>query len=165
MFQARIIIVRAKRNGLLVRTRTQKMVLGSFPCCLLVIQQLGRWTQKIRANVDHCRVCRREETRRVHCARPRTQAPEPALTDSSLAARRLASRVFLYNQAYKPSTMTDCCCLMGMYSRMIRIIATKDARWVRCSCCSLSFKTVYITLPHTPRPIFHGRYSISPQLE
>ena len=44
--------------------------------------------KKIHANVDYCCVWRREETRRVHFARPRTQASEPPLTDSSLAAKR-----------------------------------------------------------------------------
>ena len=36
-------------------------------------------------------VWRREETRRVHFARPWTQASKPALTYSSLAAKRLAA--------------------------------------------------------------------------
>ena len=53
-----------------------------------VIQQLGCWTQKIQANVDYCYVWRREETRRVHVARPWTQASKPAMTDSILAAKR-----------------------------------------------------------------------------
>ena len=44
-----------------------------------VIQQLRRWSQKIQANVDTCYVWRREETRRVHFARHRTQVFEPAL--------------------------------------------------------------------------------------
>ena len=56
-----------------------------------VIQQLGFWTQKIQPNVDCCYVWRREETRRVHFARPSTQASKPALTDSSLAANGHAS--------------------------------------------------------------------------
>ena len=56
-------------------------------------QQLGLWTQKIQANIDYCCcVWRREETRRVLFARPRTQASEPALTDSSLAARDVRRR-------------------------------------------------------------------------
>ena len=55
-----------------------------------VIQQLGFGTQKIQANVDYCYVWRREVTRRVHFARPWTQASEPALTDSGLAAKRCA---------------------------------------------------------------------------
>ena len=48
------------------------------------------WIQKIQANVGYCYVWRREETRRVRFARPWTQASKPALTDSSLAAKRRA---------------------------------------------------------------------------
>ena len=66
------------------------------------------WTQKIQANVDYCHVWRREETRRVHFARPSTQASTPAPTDFSLAAkrRRGASRGIFFKQASEPSTMT-----------------------------------------------------------
>ena len=56
-----------------------------------VIELLHVWTQKIQANVDYSYVCRREETLRVHLARPWTHASKPALTDSSLAATRRAA--------------------------------------------------------------------------
>ena len=59
-----------------------------------VIQQLGFWTQKLQANVYYCYVWRHEETRRVHFARPWTQASKPALADSSLAAKRDIPRRF-----------------------------------------------------------------------
>ena len=47
---------------------------GARVICLFarVIQQLGFWTQKIQANVAYCYVWRREQTRRVHYARPWT---------------------------------------------------------------------------------------------
>ena len=63
---------------------------GARVICLFtrVIQQLGCWTQKIQANADYSCVWRREETRRVHFDRPWTQASKPALTDSSLVAKR-----------------------------------------------------------------------------
>ena len=75
------------------------MVRGSCDC-LLVIEQLGLWTQKIQDNIDYCYVWRREETRRVHFARPRTQASEPAVTASSLAekGRADALRVTFFQQ-------------------------------------------------------------------
>ena len=68
------------------------MVLGTiFVFARRVIQQLAFGTQKIHANVDYCYVRRREETRRVYFARPWTQAFKPALTDSSVAAKRLTA--------------------------------------------------------------------------
>ena len=58
---------------------------------------------------------RREETRRVHFARPPTQASEPALTASCLAEKRRADA--LHNkQASEPRTGCWCC----VYSRVIR---------------------------------------------
>ena len=47
--------------------------------------------------------------RRVHFARPWTQASKPALTDSSLAAKRRVEAlhlVFFFKQASEPTTMT-----------------------------------------------------------
>ena len=82
-----------------------RMVRGSCDC-LLVIEQLGLWTQKIQDNIDYCYVWRREETRRVHFARPRTQASEPVLTDASLAAKRRTEAfhvVFFSNKQKHPS--------------------------------------------------------------
>ena len=63
---------------------------GGGVICLFarVIQRLGFWTQKFQANVDYCYVC--PAPRRVHFARPWTQASKPALTSSSLAAKRRA---------------------------------------------------------------------------
>ena len=68
------------------------MVLGARVIRLFarMIQRLGFRTQKIQAYVDYCHVWRREETRGVHFALPWTQASKPALTDSSLAAKRRA---------------------------------------------------------------------------
>ena len=54
-----------------------------------VIQQSDFRTQKIHANVDYCHLlC--PAPRRVHFAQPWTQASKPALSDSSLAAKRRA---------------------------------------------------------------------------
>ena len=71
------------------------MVLGARVIRLFarMIQRLGFRTQKIQAYVDYCHVWRREETRGVHFALPWTQASKPALTDSSLAAKRRAEAV------------------------------------------------------------------------
>ena len=81
---AKINLIRANRNRLLVRNRMRRWCSGHL--FARVIQQLGVGTQKIQANVDYCHVWRREKTRRVHFARPWTQASKPALTDSCLAA-------------------------------------------------------------------------------
>ena len=66
---------------------------GALDVCLFarVTQSLGFVTQNVQANVDYRYVWCREETRRVHFARPRTHALKPALTDCSLAAKRLAA--------------------------------------------------------------------------
>ena len=80
---------------------------------------VSRWTQKNEANVDCCCVWRREETRCVHLGRPRTQVPEPALTDSSLAAERRAEALHvLFCSTQHPSpvrTMTADCCLLRIF--------------------------------------------------
>ena len=60
-----------------------------------VSKQLGFWTQRIHGNVYYCYVWRREETRRVHFARPWPQASKPAPTDSSLAAKRHAAALHM----------------------------------------------------------------------
>ena len=65
------------------------MVFRSF-CAFARDPAVRSLTQKIQANLDYCFVWRREETRRMHLARPRTQAREPPLTDSSLTAKRRA---------------------------------------------------------------------------
>ena len=54
------------------------------------------------------------------------------MTDSSLAAnkkkRTEALHVVFFNQASEPSTMSDCCLLLCVYSRMIR--SHENASWV-----------------------------------
>ena len=112
---------------------------GARVICSLarVIKQIGFWTQKIQANVDHCYVWRREQTRRVQFARPWTQASKPALTVYSLAAkiRTVALHVaFFSTKNLCPARC--CCCCRCVYSRMI-YLATKDARCVHCSSWSL----------------------------
>ena len=74
--------------------------------------------QKIQANAYYCCVWRREETRQVHFARPRTQAFEPALTHS-LAAKGCAEALHV---ASEPSTMTAACCVLSYdtYQRKMR---------------------------------------------
>ena len=90
-----------------------------------VIQPLGFWTQKIRADVDYCCVWRREVTRRVHFA---------SAVDANIHAQTLVwphrdvprrfTRTFFCNQAADPSTVTYCCfcccCCCCVYSRKIR---------------------------------------------
>ena len=73
---------------------------GARVICLFaaVIQQLGFCTQKIQANVDYLYILLCLSPRRVHFARPWTQASKPALTDStsSLAAKRRAETLHVY---------------------------------------------------------------------
>ena len=93
---------------------------GAPVICLFarVIQQLGSWTQKIQANVDYCCLA----PRRVHFARPWTQASKPALTDSGREETcRGVSRGIFFNQASEPRSMTYCCCCCCccVHSRMI----------------------------------------------
>ena len=94
-----------------------------------VIQQLplvGFKTQKIEASVDCCYVWRFD--------RPWTQASKPALTDSSLAAKKHTEALhvaFFSNQASEPTTTMTyhccCCCCCGvlLYDTYVAI---KDAR-------------------------------------
>ena len=110
--QAKTNIVRANRIRLLVRDRIRRWCSGHL--FARVIHQLGRCTQQIQANMDNRFVWRRGETRRVHFARPRTQASEPTLIDSSLAAKRRAEALHVVFFSTKkdsgPNTMTCCCC-------------------------------------------------------
>ena len=76
-----------------------------------VIQQIGLWSQTIQANVDCCCGWPREETRRVHFARPHTQASEPALTDYSLAASRRAKALHAEFFSTKHPSPARCCLL------------------------------------------------------
>ena len=68
-----------------------------------VIQQLGFWTQNIQAHVDYCYVWWREETCRVHFARPWTLASKLMLTDPSLAAKRRVAELHV-------AFCSHCCC-------------------------------------------------------
>ena len=90
----------------------------------LVIQlqytAVGLWTQKIQANVDYCCIWRRVETRWVYFDRPRTQASEPALTDSSLAARRRDEALHVALFSTKHPSPARCCLLRTWYSRMMK---------------------------------------------
>ena len=102
-----------------------------------VIQQLGFCTQQIQANVDYCHVRLSAECTSLSAL----DFKHPSLrSDSSLAAKRRAEAlyvVFLFNKGSEPSTRAAALCV---YSRMIhtsKYVATKDARWVRCSPCSL----------------------------
>ena len=75
---------------------------------------------------------------RAHFALPWTQASKPALTDSSLAAKRRAEALHLVFFSTKhpspPRWPTYCCCCV---CTLVWDVATKDARWVRCSSWSL----------------------------
>ena len=84
-----------------------------------VIKQIGFWTQKIQANVDHCYVWRREQTRRVQFARPWTQASKPALTESSLAAKRRASALHVVFFSTKHPSPARLPTAAVAYSRMM----------------------------------------------
>ena len=96
-----------------------------------VIQELGFGTQRIQANVDYCFYVRRS----AECASLGPGLKHPSLlSDSSLAAKRRAEAlhvVFVFNKASEPST--SCCSVCTL----VRYVATKDTRWVRCSPCSL----------------------------
>ena len=65
-------------------------------------------------------VWRCEEARRVHFARPQTQASEPVLAAKRRGECRGDSRSMFFNQSSGPSTMTDRVCFCYVYSRMIR---------------------------------------------
>ena len=106
---------------------------GARVICLFarVVQPLAFWTQRIQANVDYRYVWRREETRRVRFARPWTQASKPALTGSSLAAKRRAAA--LYVVFFQPSIRAQHDYLLLLLCVLVRYVATKDARRVRCS--------------------------------
>ena len=71
---------------------------------------------------------------------------KPAPTHSSLAAKRRAAALHVVFFSKHPSPTRChtycgccccCCCCCCVYSRMMRIIAAKDARWVRCSSWSI----------------------------
>ena len=75
-----------------------QMVLGSLVCsCHSAVFSYSRSLDSENSSqrrLRDCYVWRREESHRVHFARPLTQACKPALTDSSSAAKRRAKRRF-----------------------------------------------------------------------
>ena len=96
-----------------------------FPCDPAV----RFWGQKFQANVDYCYVQRRAECTSLGLEHPSLRS------DSSLAAKRRAAAlhvVFFFNKASEPSTRAAALCVLSHDN-----VATKDARWVRCSPCSL----------------------------
>ena len=80
----------------------------------------GSKVSEIQDNVDCCCVRHREETRRAHFARPQARAFEPSLAEKRRAEALYAEIRIFFNQASEPSTMTDCCLLLCVYSRMTR---------------------------------------------
>ena len=94
---------------------------GALAICLFarVIQQLGIWTQKSQPT-STTPVWRCEETCRIHLALPRTQASEPALTESNLAAKRRAEALHVALFSTKHPSPVRCCFLHARYSRMTR---------------------------------------------
>ena len=98
------------RNRLLVR---RWLVIRLFA---RVIQQLGFWTQKIKANVDYCYVRRRAE-----CASLGRGSKHPSLRSGScLVAKRRAEAlhvVFFFEQSIRAQHDEV---LLRVYSRMIR---------------------------------------------
>ena len=78
-----------------------------------VIQQLGFWTRKIRANVDYCYVRRSAE-----CTWLGPGLEHPSLrSDSSLAAKRRAEALHVVFFSEHPSPAREL--LLCVYSRMI----------------------------------------------
>ena len=82
--------LRANRNRLLVRNRMRRWCSGHlFVCSCYSAVTFWESEKPSQRRLLLC-VWRRENTRRVHFARPWTQASKPALTDSRLAAKRRA---------------------------------------------------------------------------
>ena len=85
-------------------------------CCLLVRLFISSVRFLGIENSSQRRLLLCLAPRRVHFARPWTQASKPALTDSSLATKRRtcggASLGIFFNQASFPTTMAyiRCCC-------------------------------------------------------
>ena len=102
----KIYLVRANRNRLLVRDQIRRWCSGHLFVCSC--DSAVRFLDSDNSSQRRLLLCL-EETHRVHFARPWTQASKPALTGSSLAAKRLVKTVhvvFLFNQASEPSTMS-----------------------------------------------------------
>ena len=95
--------------------------------CSRVIQQLGFWTQKLQANVDYCYVWRRAE-----CTSLVPGLKHPSLRWLTLFwPRRDVPRHFAW-YIFQPSIRAH-----AAVRNLVWYVATKDARWVRCSCWSL----------------------------
>ena len=103
-------VVRANRNRLLVRNRMRRWCSGHLFVCscdsaVSFFLLPGKFKQTSTA-----------AKRRVQFARPWTQASKPALTDSSLAAKRRAEAlhvVFFFNKASEPSTRAAALCVLS----------------------------------------------------
>ena len=92
-------LVRENRKRLLVRNRMRRWCSGHL--CICSCRSAVRSLDAENSRQCRLQLClRREETRRVHFARPRTQASEPAVTASSLAekGRADALRVTFFQQ-------------------------------------------------------------------
>ena len=89
---------------------------------------------EIQANVDYCYVRRRAE-----CTSLSPGLKHPSLrSDSCLAAKRRAfTCFFFFNKASEPNMMSCCSVCTCVLSHDPYQVATNDARWVRCSPCSL----------------------------
>ena len=86
---------------------------------------VGIWTQKFQANVDYCCVGRREETRRAHVARARTQSYTSLCLLPVWLRKRRAEALYV---ASEPSTMTNCCLLRTRITRYYRMIRSHERR-------------------------------------
>ena len=115
-----------------------EMVLGPFVCLLVWFFSSSFRSLDIE-NSSRRRLLLCLAPRRVHFARSWTQASKPALTDSNLATTKRAAAlrlVFLSNKhPSPPGWPTYCCC--WCVCTLVWDVATKDARWVRCSSWSL----------------------------
>ena len=126
------IIIRAKSK----QASCAEMVLGSFFFCSCdsVLRFLDSETSSKR------RLLLRPAPRRVHFARPGLEHLS-LRSDSSLAAKRRADAlhvVFFFNKASEPSTgAAAALCALCVLPHDTYLVATKDARWVRWSPCSL----------------------------
>ena len=104
----------ANRNRLLVRNRIGDGVLFIFFC--VCSRDPAVLTQDFKPTPTIVVACRREETRRVHIAWPRTQASEPVLTESSLAVKRraeCASRGLFFESSIRARLLL-CCCVYSL---------------------------------------------------
>ena len=96
---AKINPIRAKSK----QASCAEMVLGSLVFSRVILQQVGFWTQKIQANVDHCYVQHRAE-----CTSLGPGLKHPSLRSLTLVwPRRDVPRRFIlyfFNKGSEPST-------------------------------------------------------------